>query len=64
MYVYLTQISKEMHVNHDVSICLIPDTYVRMQSCIPVMRCDDVLALLAHNPMRCWAQHLRPDSTV
>jgi hypothetical protein len=28
-------ISKEMHMNPDVSVCLIPDTYVGMQSCIP-----------------------------
>jgi hypothetical protein len=38
MYVYLTQISKEMHMNRDVYICLIPDTYVGMQSCTPAMR--------------------------
>jgi hypothetical protein len=28
MYVYLAQISKEMHMNRGVSICLILDTYV------------------------------------
>ncbi len=38
MYVYLARISKEMHMNCDVSICPIPDTYVGMQSCIPGMR--------------------------
>jgi hypothetical protein len=38
MYVYLARISKEMHMNHDVSICLILDTYIGMQSCILAMR--------------------------
>jgi hypothetical protein len=37
MYVYLARISKEMHMNCDVSVCLIPDTYIGMQSCIPAM---------------------------
>jgi hypothetical protein len=31
MYVYLAQISKEMHMNHDVSICLVLVSYVGMQ---------------------------------
>ncbi len=35
-----------------------------MQSCIPAIFGDDVVALPPHTPMRCWAQHLRPDSTV
>jgi hypothetical protein len=34
----LPWISREMHMNPDVSICLILDTYVGMQSCIPGMR--------------------------
>jgi hypothetical protein len=38
MYVYLARISKEMHMNCDVSICLIPDTYIGMQSCTQAMR--------------------------
>jgi hypothetical protein len=38
MYVYLTRISKEMHMNRDMSICLIPDTYIGMQSCTPAIR--------------------------
>ncbi len=63
-YVYLARISKKMHMNRDVSVCLIPDTYVGMQSCTPAIGGDDVLARPAYIPMRCWAQHLRPDSTV
>jgi hypothetical protein len=56
MYVYLARISKEMHMNCDVSICLIPVSYVgRQEGCG-----DDVVALPPHIPMRCWAQHLRP----
>jgi hypothetical protein len=38
MYVYLTRISKEMHMNCDEFVCLIPDTYVGMQSCTQAMR--------------------------
>jgi hypothetical protein len=38
IYVYLAGISKEMHMNRDVSVCLILDTYIGMQSCIPAMR--------------------------
>ncbi len=33
------RISKEMHMNPDVSICLILDTYMEMQSCILAMMC-------------------------
>ncbi len=60
MYVYLTRISKEMHMNCDVSICLILVSYVGTQEWCG----DDVVALPPHIPMRYWAQHLRPDSTV
>jgi hypothetical protein len=38
MYVYLARIFKEMHMNDDVTVCLIPDTYVGMQSCTLAMR--------------------------
>jgi hypothetical protein len=31
MYVYLAQISKEMHMNRDMSICLMLVSYVETQ---------------------------------
>ncbi len=31
MYVYLAWISKEVHMNHDVSVCLILVTYIGTQ---------------------------------
>jgi hypothetical protein len=31
MYVYLAWISKEMHMNHDVSVCLELDFYIGIQ---------------------------------
>ncbi len=58
--VYLARISKEMHMNRNVSICLILASYVGTQEWCG----DDVVALPPHILMRCWAQHLRPDSMV
>ncbi len=37
MYVYLAWISKEMHMNHAMSVYLVPNAYVEMQSCISAM---------------------------
>ncbi len=45
-------------------VCPVPNTYVGMQSCILAMMwwwCDGSATTY---PMRCWAQHLRPDSMV
>ncbi len=60
LYVYLARISKEMHMNCDVSVCLILVSYVGTQEWCG----GDVVALPPHIVMRCWAQHLRPDSMV
>ncbi len=60
MYVYLARTSKEMHMKCDMSVCPIQASYVGIQGWCG----DNVVALLPHISMRCWAQHLRPDSTV
>ena len=60
IYVYLAWISKEMHMNRDVSVCLILVSYVGTQGWCG----DDVVARPPHIQMRCWAQHLRPNSVV
>ncbi len=60
MHMYLTRTSKEMHMNPDVFGLSNTSTYVGMQWWCG----DDVVNLPPHIPMRCWAQHLRPDSLV
>ena len=59
MHVYLVRTSKEMHMNPDVLVCPIQASNIGIQGWY-----DDVVALPPHIPMRCWVQHLRPDSTV
>ncbi len=60
MYVCLVRTSKEMHMKCDMWVCPVRASYVGIQGWCG----DDVVALPPHIPMRCWAQQLRPDSTV
>ncbi len=60
MHVYLARTSQEMHMNPDVFSLSNMSSYAEIQWWCG----DDVVDLPPHIPMRCWAQHLRPDSKV
>ncbi len=60
MHVYLTQTSREMHMNPDVFGLSNTSPYIGIQWWCG----DDEVDLTSHILMRCWAQHLRPDSKV
>ncbi len=60
MHVYLARTSKETYMNPGMFGLSNTSTYIGMQWWCG----DDVVDLPPHISMRCWAQHLRPDSTV